>query len=263
MMNLTKSITALASSVLAWGAVSATALIANYQPALALNHVAEATILDRAAIKRIVIEEAKRFGVPAPLALALAKVSSDFMSTAQSTTGAAGILQIMPETARLEHGISPDELYDPRLNIQIGLDRLARFYAQFGNWQDAIAAYHAGVDSQGRVAATSDRFIQSVNTWSERYAAQAEVWGKLELAERDWIPPHTRIRPLQPKISETQSIASLDDDFRHIYPHTKIVVQRPARALDDFAGIEARRRHAQMTLDDFGPRSDARPNRIW
>ena len=80
--------------------------------------------LDRNQIKRLVVEEAQATTLPPSLALALAKVESDFEDGALSDKGARGVMQIMPRTARAEFGVSADELWDARLNIQLGISFL-------------------------------------------------------------------------------------------------------------------------------------------
>ncbi len=74
----------------------------------------------RGEVKRMIVQEAELTQVPPALALALAKVESDFQINALSSAGSRGVMQIMPQTAIDEYGIDPDELWDPRLNIQIG-----------------------------------------------------------------------------------------------------------------------------------------------
>jgi len=51
-------------------------------------------------IKRIIVEEAENSRVPTALALAVARIESDFDPNALSSAGARGVMQIMPATAR-------------------------------------------------------------------------------------------------------------------------------------------------------------------
>lgn len=57
-----------------------------------------------------------------------------------SSAGARGLGQLMPGTAR-ELGVNPD---DPVQNIAGTAAYLRRMYNQFGDWNFALAAYHAG-----------------------------------------------------------------------------------------------------------------------
>ena len=56
-------------------------------------------------IKRIIIEEAENSRVPAALALAVAKVESNFNEDALSPVGARGVMQIMPKTGQRVFGV--------------------------------------------------------------------------------------------------------------------------------------------------------------
>ena len=211
----------------------------------------------RDRVKRLVVVEAEHAGVPPALALALAKVSSDFQPLARSTSGAIGVMQIMPETARLDLGVSPDELKEPRLNIEVGLDRVRRFHDHLGDWELALAAYHAGLDDVRRHRQlTSRAFVDTVLDWAERYESQSRLWSALAEREREqgWHP--ARSSAASPA---TAPVTSRAHTVRHAWPHMRVVSRTHLSALDDdFVDIEARRREAQWRIDDFGPRSDAR-----
>jgi hypothetical protein len=205
----------------------------------------------RDQVKRLVVVEAERAGVPPALALALAKVSSDFQPLARSTSGAIGVLQIMPETARLDLGLDPEELKDPRLNIEVGLDRLRRFHDHLGDWALALAAYHAGLDDARRLRQLTSRpFVDTVLEWAERYESQGRLWATLAEREQDWHPARMDVAP-PPAASGSAP--------GRIWPHLRVVSRTHMSALDgDFVDIETRRREAQWRVDDFGPRPDAR-----
>lgn len=100
---------------------------------------------DRESVKRMVVQAAVRHNVPPGLALAVAKVESDFRPHAESSAGARGVMQIMPATARGEFGVAADRLWEPRLNIQLGVRYLRRLYRQYGNrWDLALSHYNGG-----------------------------------------------------------------------------------------------------------------------
>ena len=71
--------------------------------------------------------------VPPALALAVAKVESDFNAAALSSAGARGVMQIMPDTGRDEFSVEEDELWNARLSIQLGIDYLGQLYRQDGS----------------------------------------------------------------------------------------------------------------------------------
>ena len=97
-------------------------------------------------IKSLLIENARNSSYVTPaLALAVAKIESNYQSDAISNKGAIGVMQIMPLTALMEFGIEKSKLFDPRINIKIGvkfLDHLIKKYK--GNISIALSHYNGG-----------------------------------------------------------------------------------------------------------------------
>ncbi|HSF59698.1 MAG TPA: transglycosylase SLT domain-containing protein [Candidatus Binatia bacterium] len=84
-----------------------------------------------------------RHNVDADLIRAVIKVESDFDSSARSHKGATGLMQLMPDTARL-HNV-PD-LFDPGANIEGGVRHLKLLLGRYqGDLQLSLAAYNAGI----------------------------------------------------------------------------------------------------------------------
>jgi soluble lytic murein transglycosylase len=86
-----------------------------------------------------------------PLVVALVRQESAFNPRAVSGVGAVGLMQLMIPTARelvredKRSVLSSDELYDPELNLRIGLKYLGRMLRAFnGRTEYALAAYNAG-----------------------------------------------------------------------------------------------------------------------
>jgi len=165
---------------------------------------ASANAYSRNNIKKIVVEEAVNSIVPAELALAVAKVESDFNPAALSSAGARGVMQIMPRTARDEFGISDDELWNARLNIQLGIDYLAQLYRQYGGrWDLALSHYNGGTlrghGSRAKPHRYTRNYVRSVNRWWRRYKDQSTIWmvasldNKLTPAD-GWEPARNKIK---------------------------------------------------------------------
>ena len=84
---------------------------------------------------------ADMYGMPYDLIKGMIQQESSGNSNAKSPKGAAGLMQLMPATAK-ELGVT--DPYDPQQNINAGTKYLSQLYKQFGNWRQAIQAYNAG-----------------------------------------------------------------------------------------------------------------------
>lgn len=92
---------------------------------------------------------ADKYGVPKELIFAVIKAESNFESSAKSSAGAIGLMQIMPSThewlaGKLGEPALTALLYDPDTNIKYGAYYLKYLYSRFGSWEKAIIAYNWG-----------------------------------------------------------------------------------------------------------------------
>lgn len=91
---------------------------------------------------KVIRKAAKRTGVDAALLHAVIKVESDYDARAVSSRGAAGLMQLMPATARRYH---VSNVFDPAENVRGGAEYLAALLRAFDNdLRLALAAYNAG-----------------------------------------------------------------------------------------------------------------------
>jgi hypothetical protein len=91
---------------------------------------------------------AREHGLSKKLILAVIAIESDFQSRALSPKGAIGLMQLLPETARLYGVRNP---WDPYENLRAGVTHLAYLVRRYGgNLRLALAAYNAGEDAVDR-----------------------------------------------------------------------------------------------------------------
>ena len=99
--------------------------------------------LDPAVVKRL-IHWAQANDCPIQLALATAWRESEMsLHPPRGSSGEIGMMQIMPERARLE-GVDPARLEDPETNMWLGTKLLGRYYKQQGSVARAAMMYVAG-----------------------------------------------------------------------------------------------------------------------
>ena len=116
--------------------------------------------LQRYPIKYSEIVErcAREYGVPREMVFAVIHTESNFKEDAVSRVGAKGLMQIIDETNewiafRIGEDVMAQRIFEPSVNIKRGTWLLSYLYGEFGAWEEALAAYNAGV---GRVRSWLD-----------------------------------------------------------------------------------------------------------
>lgn len=90
----------------------------------------------------IIADTSARYGIDPKLVRAVVKAESDFDTHAVSRKGAQGLMQLMPETAKL---MGVRDAHDPEENIEGGIRKLSSLLKMFDwNLHLALAAYNAG-----------------------------------------------------------------------------------------------------------------------
>jgi hypothetical protein len=144
------------------GVLAAVALIAGRQqakglilPGAAADPSIEVTTdnfrlpeFDRAELEPLIQEAAAEHGVSPDLVRAVIQTESQFDPMAVSPVGAAGLMQLMPNTAKR---VGIDNPFDPRENVFGGVKYLSMMMDRFkGNTALALAGYNAGPEKVKR-----------------------------------------------------------------------------------------------------------------
>lgn len=104
-----------------------------------------------------VLQYSKKHKIDPRFVLAIMKQESSFRAGAKSPSAARGLLQLVYDRALHYNkkagfpNLQPDDLYQPRVNIAIGLEYMADLNDQFDGLYEAIAAsYNGGEDNAAR-----------------------------------------------------------------------------------------------------------------
>jgi soluble lytic murein transglycosylase-like protein len=95
----------------------------------------------QAGVRSLIEQAARRHGLDIDLLMALIRQESGFNTLAVSRTGARGLMQLMPGTAK-RYGVA--RVHDPGENIAGGSAYLSDLLNRFGRVDLALAAYNAG-----------------------------------------------------------------------------------------------------------------------
>lgn len=107
------------------------------------------------------MEVVRRFSGPLDpfFFVSLIRQESGFNPSALSPVGAIGLMQLMPQSARVFERVSRSVLFQPNANIRIGTKLMGRLLERFDRDAElALAAYNAGPER--------------VNDWKKRYSTE-------------------------------------------------------------------------------------------
>jgi soluble lytic murein transglycosylase len=100
--------------------------------------------------EHIVVGHARNYDLDPALIAAVIYRESKFDAGARSSSGAIGLMQLLPDTAKgiaLHTGgerFRVEDLYDPEINVRYGSFYLRRLLTKYDDTRLALAAYNAG-----------------------------------------------------------------------------------------------------------------------
>jgi soluble lytic murein transglycosylase len=136
------------------------------------------------AYDHIVVGHAANYDLDPALLAAVIYRESRFDAGARSSSGAIGLMQLLPDTAKgiaLHTGGSRfrvADLYDPEINVRYGAFYLRRLLTKYGDERLALAAYNAGqanvdewrAQGKGIVFTETREYVDSVMNTRDIYA---------------------------------------------------------------------------------------------
>jgi len=120
--------------------------------------------------QEIVRGHARNYGIDPALLAAVIYQESKFDPGARSGSGAVGLMQLRPATARgiaIRTGGSAfqvSDLTNPEINVRYGCWYLRHLYRKYGDWRLVLAAYNAGQGNVDRWRAEERREIPFAET---------------------------------------------------------------------------------------------------
>ena len=112
------------------------------------NAAPSAAVSTPGFFENLILSASSRHSIDADLVRAVIKAESDFNSNARSHKGAMGLMQLMPDTARLYRVA---DAYNPSDNIEGGVRHLRLLLGRYrGNLELSLAAYNAGINAVER-----------------------------------------------------------------------------------------------------------------
>ena len=120
----------------------------------------------------IIYREAVKNELPPELVAAVVESESDFRAHLVSNKDARGLMQIIPETARL---MGCDDPFDPHANVAAGTRYLHYLVNRFGDERVALAAYNAGEGTVERLGGGIPQYPETLD-YLKRVATRTKLY---------------------------------------------------------------------------------------
>ena len=84
------------------------------------------------------------YGVDYEMVKAVIQTESSWNHKAVSTSGAIGLMQVLPSTAMSEFQTPKEDLFDPYVNVTVGIKYLSKLDEHFDDLESTLTAYSHG-----------------------------------------------------------------------------------------------------------------------
>jgi len=122
--------------------------------------------IDDSPYQNAVQAAADTYGIPKALIASVIACESNWAPNAHSRKGARGLMQIMPKTSTGTFGVSPQDLWEPWLNIHVGTAYLRVLSKRFrGDARATLAAYNSGpsrVVRKSKLPSETEKYLHCV-----------------------------------------------------------------------------------------------------
>jgi hypothetical protein len=178
-------------------------------------------------IKKLLIENALKSKYVSPsIALAVARVESNFRPNAVSNKGAVGVMQIMPKTALLVFNVRREKLFIPEINIKLGIKFLDSLIVKYkGNIDIALSHYNGG-SAVGRwpnvkIIPVTYPYVVKVLEHSLKYKEETKV-----LSKKRKFKASLKFNKNKKNISELDFLVHDIDKWLGIYNNYKVKLKK-------------------------------------
>jgi soluble lytic murein transglycosylase-like protein len=136
----------------------------------------KSTSLNKSKLKHLLIYIhglSHEYHVPFDLVKSVIHTESSWNHKAVSTSGAIGLMQVKPSTAMSEFKTPEQDLYDPYVNVTVGIMYLSELYHNSGDdWHYALTSYSHGPTATKRYTANyvyNNFYIDKVNKYLKEF----------------------------------------------------------------------------------------------
>ena len=136
----------------------------------------KSTSLNKSKLKHLLIYIhglSHEYHVPFDLVKSVIHTESSWNHKAVSTSGAIGLMQVKPSTAMSEFKTPEQDLYDPYVNVTVGIMYLSELYHNSGDdWHYALTSYSHGPTATKRYTTNyvyNNFYIDKVNKYLKEF----------------------------------------------------------------------------------------------